>query len=121
MAVSGKTGYITYGGTSLCVERWSVTTQVAAVDTTNTCTSGLQDNVGGTFTGQITASGPVLAAGTALPTIGSTVVFALGYANSVPTNIVMATFSGIVSSIRNTLDVSGRYEYELSAQSVHTP
>jgi hypothetical protein len=121
MAISGKSGYITHGITSLCIERWSVTTQVPAVDTTNTCTSGLQDNVGGVFTGQITASGPVLLAGTTLPTIGDTVVFELGYVDAGPSNVIIATFSGIVSSIRNSLDVSGRYEYELSAQSVHTP
>lgn len=119
MAISGKSGYITYDGTSLCIERWSVTTQVPAIDTTNTCTAGLQDNVGGVFTGQITASGPVLLSGTALPTIGSTVVFNLGYIAS--PSVSISSFSGIVSSIRNTLDVSGRYEYELSAQSVHTP
>ena len=119
MAISGKSGYITYGGTSICIERWSVTTQVPAVDTTNTCTTGLQDNVDGVFTGQITASGPVLLAGTVLPTIGEIVVFDLGYVAS--PNVSIATFSGIISSIRNSLDVSGRYEYELSAQSVHTP
>jgi hypothetical protein len=121
MAISGKSGYIKYGATSICIERWSVTTQVPAVDTTNTCTAGLQDNVGGVFTGQITASGPVLLSGTALPTIGSIVVFELGHVISGPTDVIIATFSGIVSSIRNSLDVSGRYEYELSAQSVHTP
>jgi hypothetical protein len=119
MAISGKSGFITYDGTSLCIERWSVTTQVPAVDTTNTCTVGLQDNIDGVFTGQITASGPVLASGTALPTIGSIVVFSLGYVAN--PSVTISTFSAIISSIRNTLDVSGRYEYELSAQSVHTP
>jgi hypothetical protein len=49
------------------------------------------------------------------------VVFELGYVDAGPANVPIATFSGIISSIRNSLDVSGRYEYELSAQSVHTP
>ena len=118
MAVSGKSGYVTYGVTSLCVERWSISNSTPAVDTTNTCTAGFQDNVAGLYSASITASGPVLSAGTTLPSVGDIVTFELGYVNNVPANVAIATIGGIVQSVRNSLAVDGRYEYELTAQSV---
>lgn len=118
MAVSGKSGYVTYGATSLCVERWSISNSTPAVDVTNTCTAGYQDNVAGLYSATITVSGPVLSAGTTLPSVGSIVAFELGYVNATPANVAIASISGIVQSVRNSLAVDGRYEYELTAQSV---
>jgi hypothetical protein len=123
MAISGKSGYLTYGAVGLCIERWSVTSQAPAIDTTNSCTAGFQDNVAGPFSGQITASGPILLAGTILPSVGAIVLVELGYLVGLPSPaaIPIAAFRAIVSSIRSSLDVSGRYEYELTMQSVHLP
>ena len=117
MAISGKSGFITYNATNICIEKWSVSTTTPVIDTTNSCTLGQQDNVGGPFSGTITASGPVLSSGTVLPTVGSTVVFSLGYNTGSP--VVIASFSAVVQSIRNNLDVSGRYEFEITAQSTN--
>lgn len=116
MAISGKFGYIKYGTTSICIERWSLSTSVAAQDTTNTCTGGFQDNVAGLYSASITAAGPVLTLGTTLPSVGDIVTFELGY--NITGNVVIATVGGIIQSIRNSLAVDGRYEYELTAQSV---
>lgn len=116
MAVSGKWGYLTYNGNQVCIERWTISNSTPAVDTTNVCTGGFQDNVAGLYSASVTASGPVLSAGTTLPNVGAIVTLALGY--NITGNEVIASVGAIVQSIRNTLSVDGKYEYELTAQTV---
>jgi hypothetical protein len=118
MAIAGKTGYVTYKNTvggspiTLCANNWKIDDTADALDTTNFCTGGMQDNIDGIRRGSYTISGPMLVA-TTLPTTGTVVTVELG---SGTTPIVWATDYVMISKINKKLSVDGTYEFELSGK-----
>jgi hypothetical protein len=118
MAISGKTGYVTYklttGGTvvTLCADNWKIDDTADALDTTNFCTGGMQDNTDGIRRGSYTISGPVLAA-TTIPAVGAVVTIEVGSGTS---PIVWATDYLLVSKSNKKLGVADSYRFEISGK-----
>lgn len=114
MPLAGKFGFVTFKAapgdvaTTICADNWSVGDTSDALDTTNFCTGGYQDNIDGIRKGSYTVSGPVLF-GQTLPAVGSIATITVGAG--------AATFGTdfiLVKSIQQKLSVTGRYEFELS-------
>lgn len=112
--LSGKTGTITFGGTTVCVTNWDISIPTETVDSTHTCTSGLQDNVAGITSSEISCTGPMLTGGT-YPTLGSVVTIAVGNSLATPTTIYEGKY--LVNSFAYNLAVDGKYEFTINATS----
>jgi predicted secreted protein len=57
MAISGKTGTVTVGGSAKCVTEWSVNNSIDRIDVTSTCSAGLRELISGIseWTGSFTS------------------------------------------------------------------
>jgi hypothetical protein len=112
--ISGKTGTISFGATSVCVTNWDVSIPTETVDSTHTCTGGLQDNVAGITSSEITCAGPMLT-GATYPAIGDVVTITLGNSLATPTTIYEGKY--LVNSFAYNLAVDGKYEFTINATS----
>lgn len=115
MAISGKTGTITFDAGTLNADNWSLSESNGVIDTTHFGTGGAYDSIDGISSADLTVSGPMLV-GQTLPTYGAIAAVVLGNSAGTPSTTVY-TGNFLVTKVGYKLSASGRYEYEISGSS----
>ena len=123
-AGTGFGGATTYGVTEFIADNWDASINVEAIDTTNFGTGGWHDNIAGLYKADYTLSGPItrdaitMATMQTFPTEGDIVYIEVSNDSdgaSPFTNLYKDEI--LVTSVKKTLTVKGRYEFEISGTS----
>ncbi len=108
----------------LIADSWDVSINVEAIDSTNFGTFGWHDNIAGLYKADYTLSGPIVrTSGGALdtyPTEGDTILVELSSDadGALPPTLARSYRDEIlVTSVKKTLSVKGKYEFEISGTS----
>lgn len=129
--LSGKWGKVRYapsGGSTveIVADNWDASINMEATDTTNFGTYGWHDNITGIYKADYTLSGPVVrdpVSGVVItyPTEGDTVYIEVGNdPDGAAPYAVVYKDEILVTSVKKTMSVKGRYEFEISGTSTVT-
>ena len=125
--ISGKYGRIRYAQASgtavdLIADNWDAAINVEATDTTNFGTFGWHDNIAGIYKADYTLSGPIVKDPSSgvmdtLPTEGDIVLVEVSSDSTranPPAAGLLYRDEILVTSVKKTLTVKGKYEFEIS-------
>lgn len=79
---SGQSGSVSWNSNTIQVTNWSATAETEILDTTNTGSSGWQNNISGIEKCTATTTFPMLAAGSGINTVGTSATLTLTLGNS---------------------------------------